>query len=181
MKNIAVIGFGFMGMIHSLNILKSNDLKLIAIVDAHPELIEENLNTKVGNFLTGKIKASDLSGINKYSNLDDCLQSEDLDAVSICVHTNLHYEITKKALLNEKHVFLEKPLCLDIKQAEELINIAEQKKKIFMVGHVVRFMSPYQKLKQWIDSKEFGELRFLSLSRFSGLPAWGRGWRLSSR
>ena len=176
MKNIAVIGFGFMGKTHSLNILKNNDLKLIAIVDAHPELIEENLNTKDGNFPTGKVKASDKSRIHKYSNLDDCLKSEDLDAVSICVHTNLHYEMAKKALLNEKHVLLEKPLCLDIAQAEELINLAEKKKRIFMVGHVVRFMAPYQKLKQWIDSKEFGELRFLSLSRFSGLPVWGQ-WK----
>jgi predicted dehydrogenase len=78
--------------------------------------------------------------------------------------------------LHDKHVLLEKPFCLDIKQAEELISLAEQKKKILMVGHVVRFMPPYQKLKQWIDSKEFGELIFLSLSRFSGLPGWGQ-WK----
>ena len=116
---------------------------------------------------------------HKYSNLDDCLQSEDIDAVNICVHTNLHYEMTKKALLRGKHVFLEKPFCLDIKQAEELINLAEEKKKILMVGHVVRFMPPYRKLKQWIDSKEFGELKFLSLSRFCGLPGWGQ-WKEKS-
>lgn len=176
MKNIAVVGFGFMGLTHTLNILKNKDLKLSAIVDKNPALIEKTINGKAGNISTGSIDPKKLKGVNKYSNLDDCIASEDLDAVYICVHTNLHYEMTKKALLNEKHVFLEKPLCLDIKQAEELIRLAEQKKKIFMVGHVVRFMSPYQKLKQWIDSKEFGELIFLSLSRFSGLPGWGQ-WK----
>jgi predicted dehydrogenase len=42
-----------------------------------------------------------------------------------------------------------------------------------MVGHVVRFMEPYRKLKHRVDTKEFGELKFLSLNRFSGIPAWG--------
>lgn len=176
MKRVAVIGFGFMGMTHTMNILKNKDLKLVAIIDANPALIEKNLDAKSGNFPTGNIDARDLASIHKYSNLDDCLLSEELDAVNICVHTNLHYEMTKKALLHDKHVFLEKPFCLDIKQAEELISLAEQKKKILMVGHVVRFMPSYQKLKQWIDSKEFGKLKFLSLSRFSGLPGWGQ-WK----
>ena len=176
MKNVAVVGFGFMGMTHSLNILKNKDLKLVAIVDANPEIIEKNLKAKTGNISTGNIDAIDLADVHKYSSLDECLRKEDLDAVNICVHTNLHYEMTKKALLNEKHVFLEKPFCLDIKQAEELILLAEQRNKILMVGHVVRFMPPYQKLKQWIDSKEFGNLKFLSFSRFCGLPGWGQ-WK----
>jgi len=176
MKKVAVVGFGFMGMTHTLNILKNKDLKLVAIIDTDLALIEKNLDAKSGNFPTGNIETDDLANIHKYSNIDDCLLSEELDAVNICVHTNLHYEMTKKALLHDKHIFLEKPFCLDMKQAEELIILAEQKKKILMVGQVVRFMSPYQKLKQWIDSKEFGELKFLSLSRFSGLPGWGQ-WK----
>jgi len=176
MKRAAVVGFGFMGMTHALNILKNKDLKLVAIVDPNQELIEKKLDIKGGNFSTGNIDSRDLASIRKYSNLDDCLHSVDLDAVNICVHTNLHYELTKKALLHNINVFLEKPFCLDIKQAEELITLAEKKKKVLMVGHVVRFMSPYQKLKQWIDSKEFGELKFLSLSRFTGLPSWGQ-WK----
>ena len=176
MKRIAVVGFGFMGMTHTMNILKNKDLKLVAIIDSNPALIEKNLDAKSGNFSTGNIDPRDIASIHKYSNLDDCLLTEELDAVNISVHTNLHYEMAKKALLHDKHVFLEKPFCLDIKQGEELISLAEQKKKILMVGHVVRFMSPYQKLKQWIDSKKFGELKFLSLSRFSGLPGWGQ-WK----
>jgi predicted dehydrogenase len=176
MIKVAVVGFGFMGMTHSLNILKNKDLKLVAIVDPDPALIEKKLDAKSGNLSTGNIDAGDIRGIHKYANIDDCLQSEDLDAVNICVHSNLHYDLTKKALLFNKHVFLEKPFCLDIRQAEELINLAEQKNKVLMIGHVVRFMPPYQKLKQWIDSKEFGELKFLSLSRFCGLPGWGQ-WK----
>jgi predicted dehydrogenase len=151
MKNVAVIGFGFMGITHSLNILRIPGLNLKAIVDRNPDMIEKNL-------------------------LDDCLKSEDLDAVNICTHVNLHYEMTKKALQQDKHVFLEKPFCLDIKQAEELVALAYKRNKILMIGHVVRFMSPYLKLKKWIDTREFGKLKFLALSRFCGIPLWGQ-WK----
>jgi len=49
MKKIAVIGFGFMGITHAMNILKNKDLKLVAIIDAYPALIEKNLNAKGAN------------------------------------------------------------------------------------------------------------------------------------
>ncbi|MGV8095483.1 MAG: Gfo/Idh/MocA family protein [Mangrovibacterium sp.] len=176
MKRVAVVGFGFMGMTHALNIFKNRDLQLTAIVDKNPETIEKGLLGSTGNLDTGHIDPAALTNIHKYADIDECLQQEDLDAVHICVHTDLHYEMTKKVLMNGKHVFLEKPFCLDVAKAEELIGLAEQKKKILMVGHVVRFMPPYQKLKEWIDSKEFGDLKFLSFTRFSGIPAWGQ-WK----
>ena len=175
-KKVAVIGFGFMGMTHTLNILKNPDLQLVAIVDKNPGTIEKNLFAPGGNFSTGEIDPAVLSNVNIYPDFDKCLREEELDAVHICVHTELHYEMAKKALMSDKHVFLEKPFTLDIQQAEELIGLANQKGKILMVAHVVRFMPPYQKLKQWIDSKEFGELKFLSMSRFSGIPEWGE-WK----
>lgn len=176
MNNVVVVGFGFMGITHALNILKNPDLKLKAIVDINPDIIEKNLRSGIGNIATGIIDSSELAGISKYSSLEECLRSEQIDAVNICTHANLHYEMTRTSLLNGKHVFLEKPFCLDVSQAEELIALAEKKGRILMVGHVVRFMPPYQKLKEWIDNKEFGNLKFLSLSRFCGLPSWGQ-WK----
>ena len=174
MKRVAVVGFGFMGMTHTLNILQNKDLELVAIVDKDPASIEKNLFAPGGNFSTGNIDPQVLQNIRKYSHLHDCLHEEDLDAVHICVHTELHYEMAKLALMHDKHVLLEKPFTLDIVQAEELIKLAEEKNRILMVAHVVRFMPPYQKLRQWIDSKEFGELKFLSMTRISGVPGWGQ-------
>lgn len=174
MKKAAVAGFGFMGMTHTVNILKNKDLDLKAIIDINPALI--NLNSTGGNISTGKISEEDFGKISKYSNLKECLDSEELDAVHLCVHTNLHYEMTKECLLHDKHVFIEKPFCLEIDKGEELINLAAKMGRILMVGHVVRFMPPYQKLKKFIDTEEFGKLRFLSFSRFCGIPQWGQ-WK----
>jgi len=172
-KKVIVAGFGFMGMTHTLNILKNKDLELKAIVDIRPDLIESKLNSETGNISTGTVSTRDIEGIRKYSDLGTCLRSEDADAVIICTHTHLHYEMTKLALMHNRHVFVEKPFVLDEDQGEELLSVAKQKGLILMVGHVVRFMEPYRKLKHRVDTKEFGELKFLSLDRFSGIPAWG--------
>jgi predicted dehydrogenase len=176
MKKAAIIGFGFMGMTHTLNVLRIKDLKLAAIVDKDLSLIEKNLQSSIGNISVGNIDATELAGVSKYSDMDECLKNEDIDVVIICTHVNTHYELTKKALEYDKDVFLEKPFCLDLNQAHELVLLAEERKKLLMIGHVVRFMPPYQQLKKWIDNKEFGDLKFLSLTRFCGIPGWGQ-WK----
>ena len=176
MLKIAVAGFGFMGITHTINILKNKNLQLVAIVDKNPDNIRKNLAEKTGNFSTRAISMEMLSSVNIYKSLDDCLEHEELDAVVISVHTSLHFELTKKALNAGKHVFLEKPFCLEMNEGNEMIELARQRNLILMVGHVVRFMPPYLKLKNWIENKKFGALKLLSMHRFSGLPAWGE-WK----
>jgi len=176
MKNVAVVGFGFMGMTHAGNILKNPKTNLVAIVDKDLEGIESKLTSDTGNFATEGIDPRIMAGINKYSDLDDCLASEKLDAIHICVHTDLHYKLAMKCLGQGINVLLEKPMTLDVQQGQELVKLAAEKKALFMVGHVLRFMSPYQKLKNWIDEKTYGTLKFLSMSRFSGVPGWGQ-WK----
>ncbi len=176
MKKVAVAGFGFMGMTHAINILKNEDLQLVAIVDMDLEGIEKKIRAESGNFTTGDLDPDVIKSINKYKNLSECLANEALDAVHICVHTDLHYILAREALEKGIHVFLEKPMTLDVVEGQALIDLANKKDLILMVGHVLRFMPPYQKLKSWIQNGEFGALKFLSLSRFSGLPAWGQ-WK----
>ena len=176
MNKVAVVGFGFMGMTHTINILKNGNLKLVAIVDKDFDGIEEKLSSGSGNFSTGEIDPVVLDSIHKYRSLDECIQKEDLDAVHICVHTDLHYVLAKQALQAGLHVILEKPMTLDLKLGQELMDISNKKGLNFMVGHVLRFMSPYEKLKGWIDDGTYGKLKFVSMTRFSGLPLWGQ-WK----
>ncbi len=177
MIRIAVVGFGFMGMTHAGHILKNDKVRLAAIVDKDLEGIQSKLTSKTGNFSTADINPDVIASISKYSDLTTCLEKENtLDAVHICVHTDLHYQLAKQALEHGKHVLLEKPMTLDISQGEELIRLAAKNNCLLMVGHVLRFMSPYAKLKKWVDEKTYGNLRFLSMTRFSGVPAWGQ-WK----
>ncbi len=176
MKKVAVIGFGFMGITHSMNILKCKNLELTAIIERDVDSISEKLEHKVGNIATGDVDTETLNKIPAYSTLESCLEIEKLDAVHVCVHNDLHFSIVKEALNNGLHVLVEKPICLDLKEGEELVKLAAENSLVLMTAHVVRFMPPYKKLVEMIDSNEYGNLKFLSLNRFTGVPDWGE-WK----
>ena len=176
MIKTVVLGFGFMGKTHTGNFLKNPNVQLVAIVDKNTENIQKNLKEESGNFSTDSFGEEELSKVIIYADFAECLRVEKPDACVIAVHTNLHYTMAKLALEAGCHVFLEKPFTLDVEEGQALINLARSKNKILMIGHVVRFMPAYLKLKNWIDTGEFGKLEFLSFSRFSGVPAWGQ-WK----
>lgn len=180
MKKVAVIGFGFMGITHSKNILKCKDLELVAIIEKDLESVPEKLKENIGNLSTGESNIEALKKVSVYSTLEECLENIQIDAVHICIHTNLHYSMVKKALGYGLHVLVEKPFVLDIDEGMELIKLAKEKELILMVAHVVRFMPPYLKLVEMINSGRYGDLNFLSLSRFSGIPEWGQ-WKEKQR
>jgi len=176
MIKTVVLGFGFMGKTHTGNLLKNPNAQLVAIVDKNIENIQKNLKEDSGNFSTDSFSEDELLKVNVYADFEECLKAEKPDACVIAVHTNLHVEMAKVALESGCHVFLEKPFTLDVEEGQKLIDLARLKNRILMIGLVVRFMPAYLKLKSWIDTGKFGRLEFLSLSRFSGVPAWGQ-WK----
>lgn len=170
---VAIVGFGFMGKTHALNVLQSDHMELVAIVDKGMTSIEGALQQVAGNFSTGSIPPETLSVVRNYQSVDDCLENEQLDAMLVCVHTPSHYEIAKKALERDLHVFVEKPFVLDIAQGESLIALAQVRGRVLLVGHVVRFMPAYRKLRELVQGGKYGALQFISLTRFTGVPNWG--------
>lgn len=176
MINVAVIGFGFMGITHAINILRNKNITLQAIITRHPQNIDSKLNEQVGNFSSGSLDREAIGRIATYTTLRDCVKNEKIDAVHICVHSDLHYDMAREAIDYGLHVLLEKPMCLRQEEAKLLIHLAHQKKVTLMVAHVVRFMPAYVRLKQWIDDRSFGPLEFISLTRFTGVASWGQ-WK----
>jgi predicted dehydrogenase len=176
MINVAIIGFGFMGVTHAVNIMRNKKLNLRAIITRNTDTIADKLNAQGGNFSSGEIDTNAILKVPVYKTLHECLKHEEINAVHICVHTDLHYEIATEAMNRGLHVFVEKPFCLRLEEGWLLVALAKQRKVKLMVGHVVRFMPAYRKLKEWIDNKPFGALKFISLTRFSGLPSWGQ-WK----
>lgn len=176
MINVAVIGFGFMGLTHAINVLKNRRMQLAAIITRDKDSIQSRLQQQTGNFSPGEIDESAILNTPVYPTLRECLKHEKVDAVLICLHTDLHYQVASEVMELGLHVFLEKPITLRLEEAKLLIALARQRQVKFMVGHVVRFMPAYKKLKSWIENEALGRLNFISLSRFSGLPAWGQ-WK----
>jgi len=71
-----------------------------------------------------------------------------------------HYELTKAALENGKHVFVEKPFTSSAAQAEELIELAERKKLTIMVDHTFLFTGAVRKIRELVESGDLGDLYY---------------------
>ena len=174
MKKIAVIGFGFMGVVHAKNIINSGNLKLCGIVDNRTGDIFAGLD-KTGNQGALYLPLERLRQTPVFKTLEECADKVQPDAVVICVPLFLHYDLTKKALNLGLDVLLEKPFCPEVEQCRELIELAKEKKRILMVAHCIRFAPQYEFLAQCIRDERYGKLRWLSTSRMGGEPTWG-GW-----
>jgi len=97
----------------------------------------------------------------------ELVQQDDLDAVLISVPHTLHAEIAVGAAKAQKHIFIEKPMALSVKEADEMIAAAEENNITLMVGQVLRFRKINQQLKEIVESGELGEVRNLMRRRIS--------------
>lgn len=97
----------------------------------------------------------------------EIMLSSDCVAVAIALPAEAHFEIAKLCLLAGKHVFIEKPLALDVSECKELMYLAENLKLEIMVGHILQFHNCFKKLKEMVQSKEFGELKKIEATRHS--------------
>jgi len=108
MVKLGIIGLGHMGNFHYSVSQMLPNVKLIGVADT----VAKNLS---------QVK---LPKIQKSNNYKDWIDK--VDAVIIAVPTKLHYKIAKDCLIHGKHVLLEKPLTKNLKEAEELFDIAKK-------------------------------------------------------
>jgi len=88
-----------------------------------------------------------------------------VDAVIVATPPDSHFQVAKEALLAGKHVFVEKPLVLDLAQGEELCRLASDKNKMIMVGHIMMYHAATRKLREYIQKGELGEVYYIYTQR----------------
>lgn len=93
--------------------------------------------------------------------------ASDIPAVSIAAPAELHYKLARQALDAGKHVYVEKPLALVAREAEELCRLAERKGLVLMVGHLLQYHPAFLKLKEMVSGGELGDLRYIYSNRLS--------------
>jgi predicted dehydrogenase len=93
------------------------------------------------------------------------LGSPEVDAVVVATHAASHFSLAKEALERGKHVFVEKPLTLSAKDAQELLETSVRLKKVLMVGHLLRYHPAVGLLKRYIDRGDLGEVLYAYSSR----------------
>ena len=144
MIKVGVIGAGHLGKIH-LNILSNSDFNLIGFHDTDVENSEKLASEK---------------GYVFFKEIDSLINL--IDAAVIVSPTTTHFEIAKKCIENGKHIFVEKPLTTNSKEARIINKLAKQGNIIGQVGFVERYNQAFISCREFIDKPKFIESHRLS-------------------
>mgnify|MGYP005628073209 CR=1 FL=1 len=109
--------------------------------------------TSNGNIQNIEWLKKNYPSIEYVTNYNEIFNDNEINAVIISTPIKTHYSLVKKALLSKKHVFVEKPLCSKVSEAQELIKIAKNNNVFLFVGYVFLFNDVLKKLIQ-ISKKE---------------------------
>ncbi len=151
MIRVGVIGYGYWGPNIVRNFNNGDISRVVMVCDARPEALRRVRQAYPQVAVTRD--ASELLG------------SADIDVVAVVTPVWTHYELAKAALKNGKHVFVEKPFTFTSAQAEELVNLAEQKKLQIMVDHTFLFTGAVKKIRQFVDDGTLGHLYYYDSTR----------------
>ncbi|MGE0824673.1 MAG: Gfo/Idh/MocA family oxidoreductase [Candidatus Binatia bacterium] len=148
---IAIVGAGYWGMnlvrnFHALGVLR-------VVCDSNEKLL-----------VTTQKKYSGVQTTTAYA---DILRDPLIKGVAIAVPAAQHATLVRHALLADKDVFVEKPLALTATDGRELIDLAKQRKRVLMVGHLLWYHPAVLKLKTLVDSGELGRLQYIYSQRLN--------------
>ena len=144
MFNICLIGHGYWGEKLARNFNNSEYFNIISIVDKK----KINLNS------AKKIYPS----VELYKDYKSAIKSSFTDLVLVSTPTSTHYKIAKFALENDRHVLVEKPLCLNFKDVKKLTKIAKEKNKFIFVDYPFLFSGTINFIKKIIQKRKYGKV-----------------------
>ncbi len=151
MLKIGVIGYGYWGPNIVRNFNSINGAQVIEVCDKNPSALQR----------VKKIYPN----VETHTDYHKITASKSIDAVAIVTPVSTHYELSKNALQNGKHVFVEKPFTATAAQAEDLINLADKKHLKIMVDHTFIFTGAVRKIKQIINENILGNLYYYDSTR----------------
>ena len=148
---VGVFGYGYWGPNVVRNLHGLENCSVMAICDKNPAALKRANRVYPGVSLT--------------TDFSDIVTSSQIDAVAIITPVWTHFDLARTALLNGKHVFVEKPFTSTQQQAEELIELAERKRLKIMVDHTFLFSGAVRKIRELIDNKTLGNLYYFDSTR----------------
>jgi predicted dehydrogenase len=149
--NFGVIGFGYWGpnVVRNLTTLEGSQVITIADVDA-----------------TARRRAlRAYPSIHVTADPQEVVTSTRIDAVAVVSPVWTHYDLARAALMNGKHVFVEKPFTINTAQGEELVELADKRNLMIMVDHTFLFTGAVRKISQLVDDGALGKLYYYDSTR----------------
>lgn len=149
--NFGVIGYGYWGPNIVRNIVNLEGSQVVAIAEINANARARAQKAHPGIKVTG--------------DTSEVIGSTQIDAIAVVSPVWTHYELTKAALLNGKHVFVEKPFTSNAVQAQELIDLALKKNLKIMVDHTFLFTGAVRKIRQLVNEDALGNLYYYDSTR----------------
>src|SRR5229473_6930396 len=151
MMRFGVIGYGYWGpnIVRNLRVLDS--CELVGVCDK--------------SYTALRRAQQAYPGLRVTTDSSELVSSPEIDAVAVITPVWTHFELAKAALENGKHVFVEKPFTSNVGQAEQLINLAEQKNLKIMVDYTFLFTGAVRKIKQLLQEGSLGKLYYYDSTR----------------
>lgn len=151
--NIGVVGAGYWGpnLIRNFSAIPGFNVKYVCDKDS----------TRLDHM---KNLFHDVEPVTDY---DMLMKDSDLHAVAIATPVSLHYELARQSLEAGKHTFIEKPMTSSVAESKDLIEIADRNGLTLMVGHTFIYTAAVRKIKEIVNSEEFGELYYICSRRLN--------------
>ncbi|MBW1852264.1 MAG: Gfo/Idh/MocA family oxidoreductase [Deltaproteobacteria bacterium] len=137
---VGVIGVGHLGEYHVQKYKAMSNVELVGVVDTLPDRADEIA------------RRYDVKAYSRHEKILDMV-----DAVSLAVPTEMHFEVAKDVLSKGIHLLIEKPISYEVKPADTMINIAREKNLVFQVGLVERFNPAVEKMESLLNRPVFLE------------------------
>ena len=153
MVTLGIIGYGYWGPNLVRNFYAVNDCKLKSVADARPERLQQLSRM--------------FPSVNGVKDAEEVISDPEIDAVVIATPVFTHFHLAKKALLEGKHVLIEKPMASSVEEAEILINLAAKKNLLLMVDHTFLYTGAVEKVKQLVAGDELGNIKYLDSTRIN--------------
>ncbi|MCI0562152.1 MAG: Gfo/Idh/MocA family oxidoreductase [Nitrososphaera sp.] len=150
MQKVAVVGCGYWGKNLVRNLFELNSLALVC--DITPEGRATAVRVAPDVEVTGDL---------------DSVLSSDVQGVVISTPAETHYELVQQALAAGKDVFVEKPLALTYEQGVRLVQLADERERILMVGHVLEYHPAVVRLLDLVRTDELGKVYYIYSNRLS--------------
>src|SRR5205807_10579676 len=148
---VGIFGYGYWGPNVVRNLHALENCQVVTICDKNPAALKRANRVYPGVHLT--------------TDFSEIMTSPQIDTVAIVTPVWTHFELAKTALLNGKHVFVEKPFTSTPQQAEELIELAERTRLKIMVDHTFLFSGAVRKIRELVDNGTLGNLYYFDSTR----------------
>ena len=150
-QKIAVIGMGMWGKNIVRNFYNLNVLDMVCDLD------EESLKTVREQF----------PGVKTTKDFNDIINNKEITGVAVVTPSHTHFKIVKSMLEAGKNVYVEKPISTVSDEAKTLMELANSKNLVLMVGHLLMYHPVVNRLKMLVNEGFFGDIRYVQSDRLN--------------